>query len=329
MKAVIFNGNMLTLSSISSSNLNATNYNFGIQFKTKERIFANQNVEITYLKKETDIAIDSINSDSNLTVGAITRHYLEFPNVFKITTTFTEGGFDVCKTAELSLARITTKYDSAQNAYGLWQGDSVSNFLDDVISVECINRGLLAFDGDLPDTNVVGNNTTRISVLVEETGDKLCTVVVHYIVRDDSAPEVEFIGGQSIYFAVGDTFVEYRGKQDFNAKKELPNGTKVPYVYDYAYTNSSQNPYASSGISDNYALVSLLSKKGANRHMTDYSKLLDSNDLFLAGDAFGLDSQIDGFYKDFKFHNNEALGITFTVDAIEENVATITLRRAR
>ena len=127
----------------------------------------------------------------------------------------------------------------------------------------------------------------------------------------------------------GDTFVEYRGKPDFNAKKELPNGIKVPYVYDYAYTNSSQNPYASSGISDNYALVSLLSKKGANRHMTDYSQLLDSNDLFLAGDAFGLDSQIDGFYKDFKFHNNEALGITFTVDAIEENVATITLRRAK
>ena len=127
----------------------------------------------------------------------------------------------------------------------------------------------------------------------------------------------------------GDSFVEYKGEPDFSATKELPNGTKVSYVYDYAYTNSSQNPYASSGISDNYALVTLLSKGGANRHMMDYTELLDSDDLFLAGDEFGADDQIDGFYKGFKFHNNEALGITFTVDAIEENVATITLRRAK
>jgi len=127
----------------------------------------------------------------------------------------------------------------------------------------------------------------------------------------------------------GDTFVEYKGNPDFSATKELPNGIKAPYVYDYAYTNSSQNPYSSSGIVDNYALVSLLSKKGANRHMLDYNQLLTSEDLFLAGDGFGLDDQIEGFYKDFRFHNNELLGITFTVDSIEDNSATITFRRAK
>ena len=235
MKAVIFNGNMLTLSRISSTNLNAENYNFGIQFKTKERVFANKDVEITYLKKETDIAIDAINSNSELTVGSITRHYLTFPNEYTITTTFTEGGFETCEIAELSVGRITTKYDSVQNAYGLWQGDSVSTFLNDVITLECISRWRVEFEGTLPDTNVVGNNTTLISVLDIETGEEICSVLVHYIVRDDSAPEVEFIGGQSIYFAVGDTFVEY----GINVREW---GTLVPYT-QVESINGENNTY--------------------------------------------------------------------------------------
>ena len=63
--------------------------------------------------------------------------------------------------------------------------------------------------------------------------------------------------------------------------------------------------------------------------MLDYNQLLTSEDLFLAGDGFGLDDQIEGFYKDFRFHNNELLGITFMVDSIEDNSATITFRRAK
>ena len=109
----------------------------------------------------------------------------------------------------------------------------------------------------------------------------------------------------------------------------LENGEEVAYVYDYAYSNNSSIKYPTSGEIYNYPLVSLLSKKGVNRHLVDYSNYLTSSDLFLEGDSFATDSQIEGFYRNFAFHNEEKLGISFNVDKIENNTATITFRRVK
>ena len=121
-----------------------------------------------------------------------------------------------------------------------------------------------------------------------------------------------------------DNYLPYLSTPSFEETKTLPNGENVSYIYDYAYTNS----YVSKYDLGTYPLVTMLSKNGVNRHMTNSNVLLSSSDLFLEGDSFGNDSQIDGFYKDFKFHNGDSLNITFTIDKIENGIATITLRRA-
>ena len=124
-------------------------------------------------------------------------------------------------------------------------------------------------------------------------------------------------------------YTKYNGELDFDAKYVLENGEEVAYVYDYAYSNNSSIKYPTSGEIYNYPLVSLLSKKGVNRHLVDYSNYLTSSDLFLEGDSFATDSQIEGFYRNFAFHNEEKLGISFKVDKIENNTATITFRRVK
>lgn len=125
---------------------------------------------------------------------------------------------------------------------------------------------------------------------------------------------------------VASTFNEYNGLPNFNDMKTLENGEKKPYIYDYAYTNSSLNEYANFGLK-NYPLISLLSKKGVNRHNTDYTNILTIDDLFLKGDTFGTSNQIDGFYQNFSFHGNgnheQKLGLTFEVKELTDNKATI------
>ena len=110
---------------------------------------------------------------------------------------------------------------------------------------------------------------------------------------------------------------------------EASDYEKVKYVYDYAYSNDSSSKYGLEGSVYNYPLVSLLSKNGANRHMTNSNNLFTANDLFLEGDSFGSDNQIEGFYKNFSFHNGDNLNITFTVDSLTSDSATITLRRVK
>lgn len=128
----------------------------------------------------------------------------------------------------------------------------------------------------------------------------------------------------------GDEYFDYDGV-NFHEMATLENGT-IPYRYDYAYTNCSVNKYQSSGYK-NYALVSLLTKSGANRHLTYYDTEIGISDLFLAGDSFGDENQIEGFYRHFRFHgsttNQPELRISFTVDAIQNGKATITFRRTK
>lgn len=126
-----------------------------------------------------------------------------------------------------------------------------------------------------------------------------------------------------------DSYLPYYGSPNFKEEKVLPNGEKVKYIYDYAYSNNSSSKYGLEGSVFNYPLVSLLSKNGANRHMTNSNNLFTANDLFLEGDSFGSDNQIEGFYKNFAFHSGERLNITFTVDKVDEDTATITLRRVK
>lgn len=130
----------------------------------------------------------------------------------------------------------------------------------------------------------------------------------------------------------GDNFYLYEGNVDFNEQLTLVDGTKVNYVYDYAFTNNSVNDYYQYGITSDNPLVSLLSKTGINRHLMDFSYSLTNDDLFLEGDGFGLIDQIEGFYKNFRFNGNgkqgPLLNIIFEVVELKDT-AKITLRRVK
>ena len=130
----------------------------------------------------------------------------------------------------------------------------------------------------------------------------------------------------------GNSYASYNEEPKFDELVALPNGEQVSYTYNYAYTNNSVNNYASFGFK-NYPLVSLLSKNGSNRHLTYYGTELKVNDMFLEGDIFGANNQINGFYKDFSFHgngnNNSKLNITFEITSIQDEQATITFRRVK
>lgn len=98
-------------------------------------------------------------------------------------------------------------------------------------------------------------------------------------------------------------------------------------IYDFAYSNNSTAPYSQYGIVENYGLVELLSKDGMNRHMTSTDVQLSSSDLFLEGDSFGSDDQIEGFYRDFKFDSGDELNMAFTVSSLDTDFATINFVR--
>ena len=124
-------------------------------------------------------------------------------------------------------------------------------------------------------------------------------------------------------------YVPYVGEPDYEATYLSANGSQQKYSYAYRHSNSSVNPLSEYGIMDKEPLLSLLSKKGMNRHITDFNVSLSDDDLFHAGDAFD-QGDVPGFYKDFAFDSGTALGITFTVKSIDEasGSAVLTLRRA-
>ncbi len=132
-------------------------------------------------------------------------------------------------------------------------------------------------------------------------------------------------GSNSIY-------TPYNGEINFEDKYTLINGVEKNYIYDYAYSNNSVNEYEKYGL-NNYPLVSLLSKKGLNRHLMDSSINLTIDDMFLEGDIFGSSDQIDGFYKNFAFHGSgqgeSKLNITFEIISINQEEATIIFRREK
>lgn len=127
-------------------------------------------------------------------------------------------------------------------------------------------------------------------------------------------------------------YVPFNDEPNFEDTITLKNGEVINYTYNYAYTNNSTNKYSEFGFK-NYALVSLLSKKGSNRHLTDNTVELTIDDMFLQGDTFGSDDQISGFYKDFSFHgnglDNDLLNITFEVTSISNGQAKLTFRRTK
>ena len=130
----------------------------------------------------------------------------------------------------------------------------------------------------------------------------------------------------------GNQFNEFDGTTDFNDWIKLPNGEITQYVYDYAYTTSSINKYYNYGITANYPLVALLSKKGANRHLVDYTVPFTYNDLFIQGDVFATVDSVDGFYNNFRFdgngQNGPLLNINFKVEEFINNKTNLKIWRA-
>lgn len=126
------------------------------------------------------------------------------------------------------------------------------------------------------------------------------------------------------------TYSLYEGNLDFESETVDFKGDKAKYVYDYAFTNASTNPYASYGIFQNYALATILDPEGINRHMTS-SIALNGDALFQVGDEFGKESDIEGFYHNFAFDGNgfdgPKLGLTFSVDSLDSE-AVLTVRKA-
>lgn len=123
------------------------------------------------------------------------------------------------------------------------------------------------------------------------------------------------------------TYLPYSGNPDYDATYTASDGTEKNYGYYYRHSNESINPLADYGIIDFEPLLSLLSKKGSNRHITDMNVALGNDDLFLEGDSFG-EGLVPGFYSDFAFDSGTKLGLTFTVDAVDDSSATITIKRA-
>ena len=117
---------------------------------------------------------------------------------------------------------------------------------------------------------------------------------------------------------------------DFDKTFVAKDGNTYSYQYDFAFSNDSVNEYQSSGIYETYPLVELLSKRGANRHMVDYTVTFTNEDLFLEGDSFG-DENGAYFYQDFRFdgdgYQGSSLDITFEVTSISSSEATLKLRR--
>jgi len=120
----------------------------------------------------------------------------------------------------------------------------------------------------------------------------------------------------------GSSFSLFEGTPDFSSND----------IYDYAFSNNSFSNYADYGIGNDFPLVELLKKDGSNRHMTNYVNYVENTDLFTAGDSFGTEDQYEGFYKNYRFNGDgyegQLLGLSFTVDSLSNNSASLTIRRA-
>ena len=128
----------------------------------------------------------------------------------------------------------------------------------------------------------------------------------------------------------GATYYPLQGDIDFNKTVTLANGVKTKYTYAYMNTNNGINNYYGYGISSSYPLVSILDKNGLNRHIVRSDYAIDGNSLFKKGDTFGSEDQVDGFYKNFKFHgdgvNKPELNISFEITDLTKSSATITFK---
>ena len=130
---------------------------------------------------------------------------------------------------------------------------------------------------------------------------------------------------------INGNFINFYGETDFDDEITLSNGSVSKYTYDYAFTNSGINDYVASGITNNFPLVSLLSKNGINRHLVHFSFELTDDDLWHANDTFGEIEGVPGFYHGFRFngdngYNGDYLNIAFEVKSIEGSKATLTLK---
>lgn len=121
------------------------------------------------------------------------------------------------------------------------------------------------------------------------------------------------------------TVFPYNGEPNFNETFTLPNGEKVNYMYDYRHTNNYYNNYLSLGVTSNNPLCMALSKNGLNRHATSPT-YLENDDLFVKGDSFNWNKNVDSFYNDFTFYDGEELNISFIIKDITNDKAVITLK---
>lgn len=122
-------------------------------------------------------------------------------------------------------------------------------------------------------------------------------------------------------------YLPYSGTPDYESTYVASNGSSKEYGYYYRHSNEGVNPLSSYGIIDSEPLLSLLSKNGSNRHLTDMNVALTDDDLFHQGDSF-TGNGVPGFYEGFTFDSGKELGLTFTVDSLSNDGATITIRRA-
>lgn len=126
-------------------------------------------------------------------------------------------------------------------------------------------------------------------------------------------------------------FELYEDEINFDDTLTLNDSTTAKYKYDYAFTNSSTNKYASSGISFNFPLVSLLTKNETNRHIVSSSITYNKADQFYANDIFGDKDSISQFYYNFMFdgdgYNRDSLGMSFKVNSVNQDGASLTIER--
>jgi len=98
-------------------------------------------------------------------------------------------------------------------------------------------------------------------------------------------------------------------------------------VYDFAFTNN----YVNDKVGNNFPLVEILKKDESNRHMISSSFLYSSLDIYQEGDVFGSSSTASQFYYNFTFdgngYNGDRLGLSFTVNSVSDEAASITIER--
>jgi len=101
--------------------------------------------------------------------------------------------------------------------------------------------------------------------------------------------------------------------------------------YSFAFSNDYVNPLKEKGIDYEFPLIELLKKDESNRHMLDSNNPFGDTDMFYKGDVFGDSNSISEFYYNFSFDgvglNKDLLNISFSVDELSEDGATLKLWR--